>query len=327
MINAEKYKWIFDGIKNIDSIRPHGFVAKRNMGALQSFKLEIVHTEYFRTRFIKKLEQTKNELVNREIKIKEFPQEDTVKKTVYIIDVKKYKSIEKTIEDIFDTDSATPISSVNIKRIKYSAMLFIIPNNKSIITLDFISVYNPKASNVGLVTSYDESGLHEITEGDIITFKLGLPCLYFEEVHKLVVFDLKTTEEIFNLSEYYRENARTQFSKLVEDDIIDINEEVLEAWIKKNVNASKINRMIEQNAFNMTIKEYKKYIEFFSTHRDINDEVSQLNIKNNKVIIHSEDDFTAFLYWTDYAIQQSIIDPNKIYVIHSKREIGKHDTK
>ena len=325
MKTIEKYKWIFDGIKNIDSIRPHGFVARRHQGSLQSFKLNSINTEYFRTKFIKKLKQTQTELNDGEIKIKIFPKEVTDEKTVWIIDVKKYRSIQKTINDVFDTDSSDRYSEhgANIPRIKYSVMLFKIPNKKSIITIDFISIYNKKATDIGLVASYDESGLHEIETGDVFTFKAGLPCIYFEEDEKLIAFDLKKTEQIFNLIEHYRDNAREQFKILVEENIIDIDHDVLEAGIKNITNASKINRMIEHDVFNMTIEEYKEYLKFFNTHKDIHDEVSDLLIRDDKVIIHNDDNFKAFLYWTDYAIQQSVIDKNKIFVVHGKREINK----
>lgn len=325
MANTEQYKWIFDGIENIDSIRPHGFVAKRHRGSLQLFELDSVNTEYFRTKIIKKLEQTQTELNDKEITIKNFPQEVTDEKTVWIIDAKKYESIQKTINDVFDTNLGDKYRDhrKHISKIKYSAMLFDIPNEKSIITIDFISIYNKKTTDIGLVASYDDSGLHEITKGDVFTFKSDLPCIYFEEVEKLIVFDLKKTEQIFNLIEHYRKNARKQFEMLVKKNIIDIDNDVLETSIKNITTAYKINRMIEHDAFDMTIKEYEEYIKFFKTHKDIRDKVSKLLIRDNKVIIHNDDDFKAFLYWTDYAIQQSVINPNKIFVVHGKREINK----
>ena len=262
---------------------------------------------------------------DKEITIKNFPQEVTDEKTVWIIDAKKYESIQKTINDVFDTNLGDKYRDhrKHISKIKYSAMLFDIPNEKSIITIDFISIYNKKTTDIGLVASYDDSGLHEITKGDVFTFKSDLPCIYFEEVEKLIVFDLKKTEQIFNLIEHYRKNARKQFEMLVKKNIIDIDNDVLETSIKNITTAYKINRMIEHDAFDMTIKEYEEYIKFFKTHKDIRDKVSKLLIRDNKVIIHNDDDFKAFLYWTDYAIQQSVINPNKIFVVHGKREINK----
>ncbi len=44
----------------------------------------------------------------------------------------------------------------------------------------------------------------------ILAFELGLPCIYFEETEKMVVFDRPKTESILNLKEYYKKKAKTQ---------------------------------------------------------------------------------------------------------------------
>jgi len=78
--------------------------------------------------------------------------------------------------------------------------LFKIPNGKSIIALDTASIFNEAFKKIGLIVTYNEDGMKKLKKSkSIIAFELGLPCIYFEETKKIVVFDISKTESILNL--------------------------------------------------------------------------------------------------------------------------------
>ncbi len=47
----------------------------------------------------------------------------------------------------------------------------------------------------------------------------------------------------------------------------------------------------------------------------------KLEIKGNKVILHSKEQFQSFLHLTGYNLEQSVIDENKIYIAFNKRKV------
>ena len=318
------YQWIFDGIDNIDNIQPQGFLLKKDghKRQLDSYRLKVIKTTYFRKNLKSKLEEMQKKLNNKEIKITKFYKEDTDEFVISILNADEYIWIKNTITDIFQTSATNSIGKLdNMENARFSAMLFKIPENKSIIAIDFVSIFSKAFEKFGLVATYDDIGLQELDKDAALVFKFGLPCIYFEEVHKLVVLHKKDTEDIFNLLEHYQKKANQKFNELVDEEIIEINKALLQTELKKIGPARKINNMIEEGMFITDIAVYKKYDAFLKKHDEFDDELTQLSIKNNKVIIDTKDRFHSFLYLTGYNLGQSVIDDKILFIAFQKRRI------
>ena len=322
---SDDYKWIFDGIENIDDIKPECFLLKKDQRGnfLHSYRLQPIQTGYFKTRIKSKLEDTQTKFNNNEIKIRNFYREETDDTVVSILDAIKYDFIRRTIEDIFQTASANKIDKLDtMEKVNFSALLFKIPNGKSIIALDSVSIFNQAFKRIGLIVTYDEEGMKKLEKTkSIIAFELGLPCIYFEEFQKIVVFDRPKTESILNLKEYYKKKAKTTFQKLVDEEIIDMDNKIFEKETNNITTARRINIMIEDDVFTTDITIYQKYEEYFKNHPEIDDEMTKLEIKNNKVMLHTKQHFQSFLHLTGYNLDQSVIDDSKIFIAYQKRRV------
>lgn len=326
MVKIEQYKWIFDAIGNIDDNRPTGFILKkRPPGDFNTFKLKTINTSYFKNKLKSTLNEIQNNVKNGNMKINKFHNEDTDQPVYYELDASKYNSIKNTIAEIFRSDEANNIGKLKtLHNAKLSAMLFEVPNHKSIIAIDSVSIFDKSAlKKMGLVATYDENGLNELSKDAVLLFKFGLKCIYFEEVDKLLIIERSETEKIFNLSEYYQEKAKKQFGELVENKIIHIDEAILQSEIKNITISRHINNMIENNAFNMSIDNYKKYETYLKKHPEIDDELVQLKIENDRVQITHKDNFRSFLQFTDYNLQVSVIDPSLTFLSFIKRKVKK----
>ena len=321
---VEDYQWIFDGINNIDNMQPQGYLLKKRgqKQQLDSYKLKVIKPEYFREKIKSKLGEMQKKLNNKEIKITKFYKEDTDESVISILDVDKHIWIKNTINDIFQTSAANSMNKLDdMENARFSAMLFKIPGNKSIIAIDFVSIFSEAFEKVGLVATYDDIGLQELNKNAVLVFKFGLPCVYFEERNKLVVLDKKDTEKIFNLLEHYQKKANQKFKELIDEEIIEIDEKILQTELEKIGPARRINNMIEEDIFTTDIAVYKKYDVFFKNHNEIDDELTQLSIKDNKVIIDTKDRFYSFLHLAGYNLGQSVIDDKFLFITFQKRKI------
>lgn len=324
-MTSDDYQWVFDGIKNIDDIRPECFLLKKDQRGkyMHSYRLQPIQTGYFKSKIKSKLVDTQTKFDNKEIKIRNFYREETDDMVVNILDATKYDFIKRTIEDIFQTASANKIDKLNsMEKVNFSAVLFKIPNGKSIIALDSVSIFNEAFKRIGLIVTYDEDGMKKLEKSkSVIAFELGLPCIYFEESQKIVVFDRSKTESILNLKEYYKKKAKTTFQKLVDEEIIDLDSKIFEKETNNITTARRINTMIEEDVFTTDITIYKKYESYFKKHPEIDDEMTKLTIKDDKVMLHSKQHFQSFLHLTGYNLDQSVIDPDKIFIAYQKRRV------
>lgn len=324
-MDSDKYQWIFDTIKNIENIKPECFLLRKDQRGkfFHSYKLKPVQTEYFGSTIKSKLLETKEGYNNKEIKIINFYDEETDDYIVSILDATKYDFIQKTIENIFQTSSANEIEKLDLmEKVNFSALLFKIPDKKSIIALDSVSIFNQAFKKIGLVTTYDDKGIEKLKKDkSILVFKLGLPCIYFEEFKKILVFDRPKTEKILNLKEYYKEKAKTKFRKLVDEGIIDMDDKIFEKETDNITTVRRINKMIENNIFTTDITIYRKYETYFKKHVEIDDEITKLEIKNDKIMLHSKQHFQSFLHLTEDNLEQSVIDDSKIFVAYRKRKV------
>ena len=330
---TDNYDWVFDNVKKIKNIKPMGFILKKSKKGkyLESYRLKIIKTEYFRDKIQKRFNIVEDKIKKKETKIKKFHQEITDEENVvFVLDVEDHSSIKKTIDEIYQTSSANESDKLEtLDKAKFSAMLFDLPEEESIIGLDFVSIYDKKAfKKMGLIATYDENGLEELEKDAVLVFKFTLPCIYFEKKSKLIIFDKKKTETMFNLMEYYQEKARKTFTKLKDEDIIEISNNVFESEIKNVENARKINKMIEDDSFIMDVDRYKKYDKFLKNDPDIDDELTRLEIKNNKVIIDNKDKFRSFLHMTENNLQRSVLDDDDdTYISFRKRKVKRKSDK
>ncbi len=261
MVN-NRYNWIFDVVENINGYKPECFLLKKDPRGryFHSFKLQPTKTNFFKSKIITKIEDTKIKFENKEIRIiNNIHEEKTDTLVINILDVTKYDFVQKTIKCVFETADANKSEDLrSMEGVKFSALLFKIPGEKSVIALDSVSVFNEAFKKIGLIAIYDNEGIEKLDKSkSILTFELGLPCIYFEETKKLVVFDIFKTENMFNLKEYYKEKAKAKFKKLIDENIIDITDEILEKEINSITTVRRINTMIEEGVFTTDIKIYK----------------------------------------------------------------------
>lgn len=320
----DNYDWIFDGINNISNIKPDGFLLRKagHRQQLDAFKLKPIRTNYFRNILKTKLEEIKQKFEDREIKITKFYREDADESAISVLDVDKHVWVKNTIREIFQTASANPIDKLDrMENVKFSAMLFKIPNSKSIMAIDFVAIYSEAfEAKIGLVATYDDMGLEQLDRNAALVFKFGLPCIYFEETDKLLVMNKKDTEKIFNMLEHYQKKATQKFNELENEGIIEIDKTILQSELKKIGSSRRINNMIEGGAFTTDISIYKKYETFLKKHPDVNDELG-LKIENGRVIIDTKNHFDSFLHFTEYNLGQSVIDDSVLYIALKKRLI------
>lgn len=315
---------MFDPIANLENVSVKGFLLKKTTHGrhLDAFKLKPVRTNYFKKKVLSELIRIKEEYENKTLKIVKFDKHDSEENVVSILDVEKYSSIKNTIYQIFQSSEANSMDSLkSMQRAKFSAMLFDLSDDKSLITIDSVSIHNKAFEKGSLVATYDDVGLRELDKDSTLIFKFGLPCIYFNKEKKLLVINREQTEKIFNLLEHYQEKAKKQFNQLIADEIIDLDKDVFQDEIKNIVTARKINHMVEDGVFTNDITIYKKHEQLIADHPEWDDEYTQLLIKQNRVVLDSNNRIKSFLTITKMFIMNPAIDPKQHYVVFQGRKV------
>lgn len=306
---------------DLDNILPIGFLLKKNRHGryLDAYRMKPIRTDYFTKKLKSTLDAVHNRYLNGEIKF-EYMHEDTEDDAVVILDVNDYQTIKRTIEEILlqaDANSLDRLKSV--KDARFSAMLFGIPNDRSVIAIDSVLILSQDFFNKGyFVATYDDEFVDAFKKDSVLAFEYELPCIYFEKERKLLVLDRKKTEKIFNLIEYYQKNAKTKFHELVDSGIIEITDDVLSSELRNITVARQINNMIKANSFTRDIEYYKKYKDKSS---DFDDNRTKITIRDNKVMISNRDDFRSFLHITKDDVLESIVDTEQKFLSYKKRPI------
>lgn len=324
-MSYKNYNWIFESSENIKNIKPHAFLLKKAQHGrfLNSFRLKVVKTNQFQKSTEKKLIEITTDIKNKSKKIKKFHSDFTDDYDYFVLDKTKHSYIRETITELFQTADTNPISSLKtMTKMKISAVVFKMPDNKSIIAIDTVSVYDKEAlEGAGLLATYDELGIEELKKDSALIFNFNFPCLFFEETGQLLVLDKKLTERIFNFSEIYIKKSTEIFEKLQSEEIIEIDEAVLQKELKTLTMSRRINNMIEDNQFKTDIAIYKKYESFLKRHPEFVDEYTKLTIKNDKVLIKDEHDFRSFVFMTGFNILKSVVGEDKYYIAFKKRKV------
>ena len=311
---------MLSGVK-LDDIRPNGFLLKKTRHGryLDAYRMKPVRTDYFKNKLKSTLKTIHERYNTGEIKL-EGMHEDTEDDAVVVWDVNEYQTVRSTIEQIFQHADAQQLGSLkSVTGAKFSAMLFDIPDGKSVIAIDSISIFSKAAFERGLfVATYDETALEELKQESVLVFEYGLPCIYFEEENMMLVLDKQKTEKIFNLLEHYQKNATKKFGKLVDEDIIEIDSDVLNSELRNITTARKINNMIKMDSFTKDIDYYKEYE---NKSLDFDDERTRITIQNDKVIISNKDDLRSFLHITRDDVVESMMDNDKKFIAFKKRPI------
>lgn len=324
MGKKENFSWVFNSIVDLENVKPTGFLLKKATHGryLDAFKLKSVRTSYFRKKLMLEINRVKEKYESGDLKITDFDKDDTEDENVItILDVDKLSSIKNTIDQIFQQSESNPIDSLkSMERAKFSAMLFDMPDGKSLIAIDSVSIFDKNAfEKGGLVATYDDLGVQELGKDSVLIFRFGLPCIYFEEKKKLLVINKAKTEQIFNLLEHYQQRANEKFEEL-ESNMITVDDGVLQSELKNITIARRINNMIESQAFPSDIQFYKRHEEFIKQN-GLDDELTQIFIKDGRVMIDSHDRFKSFLHITSLNIVNPVIDPQQYFVAFRKRKI------
>lgn len=306
---------------------PVAFILRKHHAGkyLESFRLRPVKTQYFQNRIRDKIEDLKAKIEGGDVKIKNFHIDDIAQANMYILDVCQYAYIANTIVQVQQHTAASEIDTLkSMKRAKISALMFEL-SEETIIAFDTVQIFS-KAFQKGYLATYDESGLDDLPKDSFLLFNLNLPCIYFRNKKKLLVFDLDKTERIFNLLEHYQNKANEKFQKLSEEDIIDLDPIIFSREIKHTQTARKIYKLILEDRFDVTVEEcvkYKKEID----NQNIDDESCKIDIENNKILIHSKENLDSFLHFIGYDVQESLRDRNQKYLSITKRRLQtKSDT-
>ena len=116
------YQWIFDGIDDIDGVKPEGFLLRKagHRQQLDAFRLRPINTDYFRDALKTKLGEIQRKVKNKEVKIQNFYREDADEAVISVLDVEKHVWINKTIDEIFQTASSNPIDKLFWRALKIS---------------------------------------------------------------------------------------------------------------------------------------------------------------------------------------------------------------
>ena len=316
-------KWIeiTDALTGIDQIEPVAFLLRKitSTGRLDSFRLKPLGDS---TRLHAKLRRTIKDRLesmgSERQSIKDFDK-DYDGDGVTLMDVESNSFVDSAIKTIFEMSDSNPIGSLkSMKTAKYSAVLFSMPNKGSIIAIDTVVVYHDAFSKVGHLLSYD----NDVADVDgMILFKFDLPCIYFEKLGKLLVLDRKATERMFNLIEHYQEKIAEYFEGLADKGRIDMDPDDLEEWTRTITMARRVNGMIQNGLLDQKIDMYKRYEEYLDAHPKIDDDGLRLRVEKNKIVIPDKKHFESFLNFAEKNLQQSVIDPDDIYVVSRKRRV------
>lgn len=240
---------------------------------------------------------------------------------VTVMDVKKNSSVNETVRAIFEMSDSNPIGSLkSMQTAKYSAVLFPMPDKGSVIAIDTVTVYHEAFSKVGHLIAYDD-GVSDVD--GMILFKFDLPCIYLEKLEKLLVLDRTATEKMFNLIEHYRGRIEEHFEGLAGEGRIDVDMGGLREWTKTITTARRVNAMIRGGLFDQDVGVYEKYREYLDSHPEIDDDGLRLRVENGRISIPDKAHFDSFLNFAERNLQQSVIDPDDIYVASRKRRVEK----
>ena len=306
-------------LEGIDQVMPMAFLLKRDTRSsqLDSFRLKPVGNQLNNKLRFKMKEVLKN-IADEKTAIKDFDREYESDK-ITVMDVKGSLFVEKTLKTVFEMADSNPIDSLkNMKGVAYSSVLFKMPNHRSVIAIDTVAVYHKGFRKIGHLLSYGES-INDVES--IILFKFDLPCIYFEKINKLLVLDRKSTEGMFNLIEHYQGKIKDYFEKLTSDSRVDIDVRNVGEWTKKITMARRVNSVIQNGLLDRDPDVYEKYREYLDKHPDINDDELQLSIKNGRICIPDKKHFESFLNFAESNLQQSVIDPDDVYVAMRKRKV------
>jgi hypothetical protein len=315
---------MFDTAQSLGDIKPVGFLLKKPTHGryLDAFKLKPVKTDYFRSKLALELIRIGEQVNKGEIRMVDFDDENADdENTISVMDVEKYQSVKTTIAQIFQQSASNPIDSLKtMQRAKFSAMVFTIPQNKSVIALDNVSIFYKNAfEKFGLVAGYDEDGLGALGKDSALVFKYGLPCIYFEEKKRLLIIDSKRTEDMFSLLEHYQAKGNMQFTELSQT-ILTLDNAVLQAELKNITTARRISRMIDGKLFSADIALYKRH-EAFIKSRGIDDKLVQIEISGDRVVVDTKEKFKAFLHVTSLNLVNPVLAPDQYYLALRKLKI------
>lgn len=323
---TDDLQWAFGAIEALKNASPMGFLLRKakNGRHLESFRLKPVKTDYFRRQVTDKLMSLKEKFDANEVRITRFHQDhdEHDESVVRVLDVQAHQTIRDTIDNIQQISSANEIDALDrLANAKFSALMFKDADGMSVIALDSVKIYSNRAfRKAGFLASYDESGIREFDGDAALVFTLGLPCMYFEKENKLLVFDKKATEKMFNMLEHYKKVAKLKLDELADLEILDIEPAVLNKALESITITRKISNMVSDEAFINDIDVYKKYDEYIKRKR-IDDESVQVNVVNGKVVIRTVEDLRAFLHLAAYDIQSSVVDPEQIFLALRKRKV------
>ena len=308
-------------LKWIDHAMPMAFLLRRDTKSkqLDSFRLKpIGDATKLHDKMRGKIKEWIENESNKKRPIRDFEKYYDVD-GIAIMDVEKSSFVNETIKTIFEMSSSNPIDSLkSMQSARYSAVLFSLPNQNSIVAIDTVAVYHQAFGKVGHLLSYDD----DVSDLDgMILFKFDMPCIYFEKLNKLLVLDRKATETMFNLIEHYQNKIEGRFEGLVSEGIIDMDVRDLRGWTKNITAARRVNAMIQKGLFDQEIDVYKKYKKYLNEHPDIDDDELRLEIINDRISILDEKHFKSFLNFAETNLQQSVIDPNDRYVAMRKRRV------
>ena len=305
----------------MDQAKPMAFLLRRDTKSkqLDSFRLKpIIDTTKLHDKMRGKIKEWLEGEGGKRRPIRDFDKDYDVD-GIAIMDVEKSSFVNETIRTIFEGLDSNPIDSLkSMQAVKYSAVLFSLPKQNSVIAIDTVAVYHQAFKKVGHLLSYDD----DVSDVDgIILFKFDMPCIYFEKLNKLLVLDRKATEQMFNLIEHYQTKIASRFEGLLSEGKIDIDMDDLKKWTKKITIARRVNAMIQNGLFDQEIDVYKKYRKYLDRQPDIDDDELRLVIMNDKISIPDEKHFKSFLNFAETNLQQSVIDPSDRYVAIRKRKV------
>lgn len=306
---------------NLNDAGQTGFLLIKHQSGryLKSYKMGEIRTDYFKRKLESELSALYNKYIAGDVDITDI-HEDADDGAILVLNVGDYQLVGNTIERIFRWSEADPINEkMNISRAKVSAILFERPNSESVIAIDNVEVTYKDAFEKGMfIATIDKEVVDELDTNSVLVFKYGLTCIYFEKYNRLLVLDRKRAEGIFNLLEHYQLVAQKKFTELIDGGIIEIDESLLRSELECVTIASKINSMVQKDAFKMDINYYKRYERMSS---DFDDKRTKITIQNDRVIISDKDDLRSFLNITREDVVESMVEPDKKFLARNKSPI------
>lgn len=316
-----KGRKIKDALEGLEDVMPMAFLLRKDTRSRQLYSVRlkpIGDRTKLHDKLKAKIRERVEDMVGERRPIKDFDK-DYESDSITIMDVKKSSFVSETLKTIFQMADTDPIGSLkSMRTVKYSAVLFPMPGHASIITIDRVAVYHKGFKKVGHLLSYDD----DVSDVDgMILFKFDLPCIYFEKLGILLVLDRKATEQMFNLIEHYQDKIKNHFEDLAGDDRVDIDLDDLKEWTKTITMARRVNAMIQNGLLDRDVAVYEKYKKYLDDRPDIDDDELRLKLENGKISIPDKKHFVSFLNFAEKNLQQSVIDPNDLYLASRKRKV------